>query len=201
MNTATRTQKALITITLLWIVGVGLGMKVLFDYAAAPGPSGNPPTRWPGSMVVSPPHEGSLLVMFAHPQCPCTRASLCELAKIMAHRQSDLKAYVLFLKPKDFSDTWTESDLWYYAKSIPGVTVLCDYEGQSARHFNVSTSGHTLLYDKSGDLLFSGGITGARGHAGDNQGADLVLSNIDQFKDGTRTTPVFGCPIIAGLNK
>jgi glyoxylase-like metal-dependent hydrolase (beta-lactamase superfamily II) len=33
------------------------------------------------------------------------------------------------------------------------------------------TSGHVLVYDRSGKLLFSGGIAGARGQEGDNTGS------------------------------
>ena len=53
--------------------------------------------------------------------------------------------------------------------------MLRDDDGAEARRFGAETSGQTLLYDEHGALLFSGGITGARGHAGDNAGrASLV---------------------------
>ncbi len=38
-----------------------------------------------------------------------------------------------------------------------------------------STSGQVLLYDPSGRLAFSGGITAARGHVGDNAGSDAIV--------------------------
>ena len=185
----------LIIATLLWLVIVGCGVGVLFEYAATPGAGGNPPARWPGGHLLAAPRDKPVLVMIAHPQCPCTRASLSELAKIMSGRQSKLKAYVLFFKPPGFAELWTQSDLWQIASSIPGVTAVADSGGEEAERFHVTTSGHTLLYDRNGRLAFSGGITGARGHAGDNQGTDLVLYSIDQGKESKRCTAVFGCPI------
>ena len=38
------------------------------------------------------------------------------------------------------------------------------------QRFGAETSGQTLLYDRDGRLLFSGGTTGSRGHDGDNAG-------------------------------
>jgi len=202
MSTAAKVESILICAALfVWIFGVGFGLKGLFEYAGAKGDSGSPPAKWPASTVIDAPRDLPVIVMIAHPQCPCTRASLSELAKIMSGRQSKVRAYVLFLKPKDFPDAWTKTDLWTTAGSIPGVTVLRDFEGHEAAKFNVSTSGHTLLYDGNGDLVFSGGITGARGHAGDNQGVDLILCSIDHVNGGTRSTPVFGCPVTSSSKK
>jgi hypothetical protein len=200
MTTAIKVENAFIVAALcLWIVGVVFGLRTLFIYAATPGASGNPPEKWPPATIIDAPRNLPVLLMIGHPQCPCTRASLSELAKIMSGRQAKVRAYVLFLKPRDFPDVWTKSDLWNTAAGIPGVTVLRDFEGQEASKFNVSTSGHTLLYDGNGNLIFSGGITAARGHAGDNQGADLVLASIDRGNGGSTSTPVFGCPVSSSL--
>ena len=64
--------------------------------------------------------------------------------------------------------------------------MLRDDDGAEARRFGAETSGQTLLYDARGALAFSGGITGARGHAGDNAGraslrrADSIASQADR---------------------
>ena len=41
----------------------------------------------------------------------------------------------------------------------PGVTSWDDAGGKLAQRFGVLTSGHVLLYDTDGRLLYSGGIT------------------------------------------
>lgn len=196
MATGIKVENTLIIAALcLWIVGITYGLRTLFVYAGTAGANGNPPPKWPTNAVIDPPHGLPVLVMIAHPQCPCTGASLVELAKIMSGRQSRLRAYILFLRPKDFPEAWTKSDLWNTAGGIPGVTVLRDFEGREALKFNVSTSGHTLLYDGNGNLVFSGGITGARGHAGDNRSADLIVFSIEHSNSANQTAPVFGCPV------
>jgi hypothetical protein len=52
-----------------------------------------------------------------------------------------------------------------------------------------------VLYNSDGQLLFSGGITGARGHEGDNAGEDLVIAGLNGQNVGFQHTPVFGCSL------
>ena len=110
------------------------------------------------------------LVLLAHPQCSCTRATLEELGEVLARAEHRPKTYVVFLKPSSFANGWEMTDLWQTAARLPDVTVVRDDDGREASRFGAATSGQTLLYDTRGALLFSGGITGARGHAGDNAG-------------------------------
>jgi hypothetical protein len=113
----------------------------------------------------------------------------------MAHSQGRLTAYVLFLKPTDFSEDWEKTDLWRSAASIPGVTAMIDDQGAEANRFHAATSGQTLLYDAAGSLLFSGGITGSRGHSGDNAGQAAIVSLVNSGAAARTETSVFGCPL------
>jgi hypothetical protein len=118
-----------------------------------------------------------------------------ELALLMAQSQGRLTAYVLFLKPAGFSDHWEKTDLWQSAEAIPGVKPIVDDDGVEAVRFHANTSGQTVLYDAEGRLLFSGGITAARGHAGDNAGRSAIVSLVNAKVADKTETPVFGCPL------
>ena len=50
--------------------------------------------------------------MLTHPHCPCSRASIGELARLMAQAQGRVTAYVLFIKPAGSPEDWENSDLW-----------------------------------------------------------------------------------------
>jgi hypothetical protein len=113
----------------------------------------------------------------------------------MAHSQGRLNAYVLFIKPPGLASDWAVTNLWQSAARIPGVKVLEDSDGSEARRFNSATSGQALLYDPQGHLLFSGGITAARGHSGDNAGRDAIVSLVNANPADRNQTPVFGCPL------
>src|SRR5882724_1733252 len=114
--------------------------------------------------------------MFAHPRCPCTRATLGELELVMARCEGLLNAHVVFIRPDSTTEDWPRTGLWRRAAAIRGVTVHSDDAGLEARRFGVETSGHTLLYDRRGHLLFQGGITAARGHSGDNPGRSALVA-------------------------
>jgi len=68
----------------------------------------------------------------AHPHCPCTRATLGELAVLMARVQKRVNAVVVFVVPNGVPEKWEETDLWRNAAQIPGVRVLKDVGGKEA---------------------------------------------------------------------
>lgn len=181
---------------LIWVIVIGAGMRTLMSYESAPGTVGVVRPSWPKASKISPPNERAVLVMLAHPRCPCTDASMEELAKIMAHLQGKVRAYVLFLKPKGSSAAWEDTALRRSAAKISGVTVLSDVDGVEARNFGAETSGHTLLYDRNGSLLFSGGITQSRGHSGDNSGESAIISLVNNQRASRAKTFVFGCSLV-----
>ena len=135
------------------------------------------------------------LVMLAHPHCPCTQASIGELAQLMARLQGKVAAYVLFVKPKEAGRDWDDTDLRRSAEAIPGVKVLLDPDGVEARLFGAETSGHTQLFAADGRLLFSGGITASRGHAGGNAGETAIVALVNNQTPARSETLVFGCAL------
>jgi hypothetical protein len=99
----------------------------------------------------------------------------------------------LFYTPRDAADEWRNTDLSRSAAQIPGVAVLSDVDGEEAERFGAETSGHAFLFDPNGHLLFNGGITASRGHAGGNAGESSIVSLIDNHSSARAKTLVFGC--------
>lgn len=177
------------------MIVIGIGLSVLMAYENTPGVSAKPLGLWPAESKIRLAPDRATLVMLVHPHCPCTRASLGELAVLMTQSQGRLSAYVLFLKPEGFTDDWEKTDLWRSAEGIPGVKPIVDYDGVEASRFNATTSGQTFLFAAEGNLLFSGGITITRGHAGDNAGRSAIVSLLNTRVVEQTETPVFGCPL------
>jgi hypothetical protein len=190
-------NKILVTtlLALTWVAALGYGMQVLWKYETTPGPSAAVASDWPSGSVVPRQLDKPTLLMVAHPHCPCTRASIAELAQIMAHAPEGVTATVLFVKPSGAGPDWDDTDLRRTAASIPGVSVMTDAAGAEAARLGAETSGHTLVFDRNGTLVFSGGITGTRGHAGANAGENAVLSALRQQTPERRRTSVFGCSL------
>lgn len=185
----------LVTACAAWALMIGVGLGFLWSYENTPGPTAAPPSRWPSDSRIQLATDRATLIMLTHPHCPCTRASISELARLMAQAQGRVTAYALFLKPVDSSEDWEKTDLWQSAASIPGVTVVVDDDGVEAQRFHAATSGQTVLYDAEGHLLFSGGITGSRGHSGDNAGRSAIVSLLNIGEAERAETAAFGCPL------
>jgi hypothetical protein len=183
-------------LTIGWIAACGAGLWTLWAWDHPPGAAAQARAEWPADAGLARDRGGPTLVMLVHPQCTCSRASLDELAELLARARPRPKTFVLFLKPAGVADGWERSDLWDAAVTLPGVTVIRDDQGVQAARFGAATSGQTFLYDAHGRLQFSGGITAARAHAGDNAGRRAVVALLN----GAATPPpartnVFGCPL------
>jgi hypothetical protein len=183
------------TAGIAWSIAVSLGFIVLAWHGSTPGAAGDPTGRWPASSRVLANRGRANLVLMAHPRSPCTRATIAELGRIMSRCRDDVTAHVLFLRPGGVEGDWEETDLWRAAAAIPGTRVLADRGGIDAARFGVATSGHVLLYNANGALLYSGGITGARVHEGDNPGRDAVISLLTRGRADRARSAVFGCPL------
>lgn len=179
----------------IWLAASAAGLAVLWRYDNAPGEAAHAPEHWPQPATLARATDRPTLVMLVHPHCTCTRASLGELAEAIARARTPPRTYVLFMTPKRFDRGWEQTDLWRQAAALPGVTVVRDDDGREAQHFGAATSGQTLLYDERGVLVFSGGITGARSHAGDNAGRQSLVALLNPEPASRSATSVFGCPL------
>ena len=178
---------------LAWVAGVAWGLQKIESYSSTPGMADTAPTQWPGAALVTPRAGRSTLVMFIHPQCSCTRASLEELKTILDRTGDAVSAWVVVLKPNGMDDEWAHSDTWETARSMSGVTVVIDDNGTEADRFGALTSGDTVLYSAAGKLQFRGGITAARGHVGENSGERRVVSFVAMGNADTSGHEVYGC--------
>jgi hypothetical protein len=186
--------------TAVWLIAAGLGLSTLWKYDNAPGEAATAPATWPSASVLAHAPGQPTLILLAHPQCTCTPASLAELAEVLARARTHPRAYVVFLKPEGVADEWLHSSLWNAAAAIPGVTLVRDDDGREARRFGGATSGQALLYDGGGALRFSGGITGSRSHAGDNDGRRSLVALLSDGQPERASTSVFGCPLFTPGN-
>lgn len=181
---------------MLWLAAAAAGFIVLLNYQNARGRVGLTPQHWPSASRLALDSNNDTLIMFAHPRCPCTRASLEELNRLLGRSEGKVAAQVVFFRPAAFSSDWVRNGLWKSAAAMPGVTVVEDIDGAQARLFGAKTSGYVVLYDAAGKLLFEGGITSGRGHAGDNAGEEAVASLLKGHAVALAQTPVYGCSLL-----
>ncbi|MFN8389432.1 MAG: hypothetical protein U0136_04000 [Bdellovibrionota bacterium] len=185
----------------VWAAAVSVESYRLLSYDNAPGALTSPPSTLADPAFEQHGTNLNTLLVFLHPQCSCSRATLGELARLMATHPANTRAYAIFFAPSNEPQDWIRSSLWGYASSIPNVQVRADEDGRLAQAFHVQTSGEVLLYDAGGNIAFSGGITASRGHMGDNAG----LFALDQLLSGqpteSRQTLPFGCHLSSDRSK
>ncbi len=178
-----------------WGLALAFGFRALVKYELKAGTSAAAPSAWVEGTRLDFDPARTNLVMFVHPRCPCSRASLAELAVIMTRAGDHLRATVCFFNPDNESEDWTHTSLWRSATSIPGVNLVADRHGDIATRFGSVTSGQVFLFAPDGRRLFAGGITGARGHEGDNDGRSLVIALARGELCAASSSPVFGCSL------
>lgn len=182
---------------LAWVSAVSIGLALLWRYEGVPGVEAAATTAWPASCSLPSSSERWTLLLFAHPQCPCTQASLSELQELLARpHRNGVDTYVFFYRPERSPADWEKTRLYRQAQDIPGVHVVSDAGGTNARLFHASTSGQVLLFDARRQLRFRGGITVARGHAGANLGQEAVAALLSGQSVEQNHYPVFGCSLL-----
>ena len=177
----------------LWSAAVVAGIQRMWSYENTPGGRLSVPAHWPGSSLVSVDRERATLMMFVHPLCVCTRASLIELREALDAMDRAPAVWIVLLSPKGIVQDWQEH-IAVIAQRIPEAKIVTDVEGTMADMFGASTSGHVVVYDPHGELTFSGGITEGRGHVGDNESRRHLIAALhggDRAHDHEH--PIFGC--------
>ncbi len=181
-------------LTAFWCAGVLAGLGAMLVYASTPADHAAATEQWPASSSLARDPTRPTLVMFLHPHCPCSRASLAELSRLSTECRDRFALHLVVVWPQSLPRT-SKSRLHSAAEEISGANVTSDPDGVEAARFGSTTSGETLLYAADGRVLFQGGLTWSRGHEGDNAGRDAVASWIQTNRATLSHTPVFGCAL------
>lgn len=185
--------KKTLAFALLWIGVIGGGWYAMQAYQLAPGPSQAAVRLWPAGVPFALDPQRPTLVLAAHPDCPCTRASLEELGRVAARLDTRVATHVLFYSDPAFDTAWRAGAGWRLASAVRGAALHADPDGRAARALGLQTSGHILLFAPDGRRLFSGGITPARGERGASAGASALIDLATTGRAARDTAPVFGC--------
>ena len=98
-----------IFVSSLWLLLVAGAMTFLAAYSNTPGTAGVAPTRWPSDSQIARDPSRPTLVLLAHPQCPCTNATLGELELLMAQTQGKVSVHVVFVRPPGVTEDWVKA--------------------------------------------------------------------------------------------
>ena len=181
-----------------WLTMVGCGMGLLLAHGTTAGTVGAVPPRLPAPVMaaLTPASDRPLVLVFAHPQCPCLPSTVTELRRTLADAPPvDLR--VIVYTPRNPPQDWDPQKAAALPSQLPMARCHADLDGALAANLGALTSGHVQVFGPDGLLRFSGGVTAGRGHVGDNGAARAFGKSLSALPIETSRTAVFGCPIRA----
>lgn len=186
---------------LLWLLSCAALYSVLLKYESkGQDNASKTPQKIQNSDLGLKESEQFNLVMFVHPKCPCTMASLTELQKLKT-RLPKLKITIAFMTPDGMEKSdWLKTTNWQKAHEMTGIEFIEDYDGKLAKKFGAEVSGYTIVYNAKNELVYAGGITAGRGHEGDNEGEDKIIAVCNSKFVSSPKAPAFGCGLIDDPN-
>jgi hypothetical protein len=185
-----RWHVAPIVLVIAWIV-LQIAAGLTFDLK--PESVQTPPPAWPKDVSLQAGQLGTI-VLFLHPHCPCSRASVVQLDRLRTMASTDHVAlHIVFVG----NNARESTALTRAAESLSGVQLHFDSERTLARQFDASVSGETFAFGDGGKLIFHGGLTSARGHEGDSYAltalANWLRAGALPTASGASEFPTFGC--------
>ena len=197
MDSVSSIPKSMSVAFAVWVAAVAMVFVSLALYGSKQGPPVLPPSQWPTDSGLERSTEHPTLLVFIHPECPCSRATLDNLRDVATI--PSLSIVLACVESEDlpskqineFASCRLKLHQW---QARSNVSLVRDIHGQEANRFRAMTSGHCYLFDAHGGLMFSGGVTSSRGH----QGASAGLASLQAALRGSpilEPYPVFGCPL------
>ena len=192
IETSSSHRRWLVVLIGAWCVVVAGGFVVLTNYGYAAAPV----TPAPHTLAsIDKSVDVWTLRVFAHPHCPCTRATIHEIDRAMTTLRDELQVQVVVYIPDGEQESWADGSTVSAVRRIPNTTIMFDRGGRITRDHGVVASGHTTLVSPDSAVVFSGGVTASRGHEGASVGT-RAIRNWVQAGDGAASAPVFGCAIL-----
>lgn len=186
------------TLFAFWTLAVTAGAVALLNHSFDGEQTMHAPSAWPEVLgTFNPEGDALTIVMAAHPQCSCTRASLAQLERLLARFPQQMHALVcVYQMPGQKAQAVQQSAFWKHLEALPGVEPKLDPEGTITALLGAEVSGSVAAFNRTGTLVFQGGLTASRGH----EGPSLAIDHLAQLASGhvpekgaVASAPVFGC--------
>lgn len=188
------TVKGLLAIA--WLVTIAVVLRGWMDFEHSPGRNVRPQAQWPVSTQLRLDRDHGTLVVFLHPFCPCSRATLERLEQVLSDSSKKPTCCFMIAPVASSVEIDARSANLRLAKAMSPSRTFIDGNKSEARLFDPTTSGHVFYYDAGGSLRFSGGVLVERGSNQPNTFAEALYRAINNPTYPVVHTPVFGCSLV-----
>ena len=180
--------------------------EIAWSVTAGPGDG---VAGWPPSSRLPLPDSAPWALVFLHPQCSCSAATLEAVARLVGLCEDRIDWTLVVRADSEDPGFAARGGLTRrisrLVEGLHNVDRFVDENGREAGRFGVGTSGHTFLFAAGTyELIAQGGLTPTRGHFGETSmwGAICRSAGVSRSEaerraalDGTLDSPVFGCEI------
>lgn len=179
-----------------WAIACAAGFGTMWTYANTPGDRGGPDGDWVAPAALNLASDRFTIVLFAHPRCPCTRATMSELEGLQRAFPEQFATRIVFYEPHNADASWRTTSLWTRAERLPDAEAFADPGGRLTANAGALVSGSVALLGPEGTLQFWGGITPGRGHEGESIGLISIRDVLQGRQPARRTAHVYGCELV-----
>ncbi len=162
-----------------------------------PGAVATAPRVWPAATSLTRDHAACTAVVFVHPLCGCTRATLAEVARLTRQLGDDSRWIIVVDANATSGLADLNTSVVRLARGISKAEVYLDFGGVETARFQARTSGEVQLFDTDGQLQFHGGVTPARGHEGVSVGRLAIADWVSRRQSPVVACNTYGCLLSA----
>ncbi len=159
---------------------------------------GDTPAVWPADSTIARSKHQPMLLLFLHPHCACSQATVEQLERLTTLVPARLLPTICVVasSPRSTGRLWESTPLLNSIPRLPNSYVFHDAGGVETALFGARLSGTVMLYDVDGRRLYAGGVTMARGHDGHNAGIQAVADLLINPDANAPSVPAFGCSVV-----
>jgi hypothetical protein len=191
----------------VWLAAVAVAYWSIehYEFATTDSSAAEFADHWPNDSKLPRQANHSTLVLFLHPKCPCSRASLSEIERLFTSIDGPAKTRPDFVVnvtvPQTASEDWLQTATLERVKAIADARIYVDWGGVEAAKFGATTSGFVMLFGENGSRQYAGGVTESRGHEGDNAGRNSLARILCHEIEMVEGIPAFGCRLCLPENE
>lgn len=196
----THRHASFLPLALAWLLVTVGAFVTLVDFGFRPGSAAAATKRWPERAPVPRDLSRPTLVVFLHPACTHSQATLDQLVDLLRVTRGEVAVHLLFRLDPIHEPDPELTPLRQRALGLTGTAVGDDTAGQAARLFGATHSGQVLLYGVGGELLFSGGISAVADGNTPHPGRAALQALLTGNPTSENSALVHGCPLEGPLH-
>jgi hypothetical protein len=190
---------SLVLLAVAWTAASVLSWSLLLSHTYQPVVATGGINEWPSSLEPTDRDGRIRVILFAHPLCPCTRATIAELDEALGSRRTNVNTTIVFVTAGLAEPDIYDSPTVAAARRLLNVTLRFEDNTAFASRIGATTSGELFVFDGAGKRVFHGGITAGRGHRGRSPGRERFEQALEGILVDHEESPLFGCRLPASV--